>query len=77
VYGKINTRTKVLILITPAFAFLVSDALRTMLEWFMAVSNVVEEMYLLFSSKQSSTDAVHGSVSPTLYCIRGQERGCN
>jgi len=40
--------------------------LRTMLEWLVAISYVVEEVDLIFASKQGCADAVHGSVAPAL-----------
>lgn len=43
--------TEVLSLITPTFALSVQITLRAMLEWLVAITNVVEEVNLIFTSK--------------------------
>jgi hypothetical protein len=43
--------TKVLGFVTPTFALSVQITLRAMLEWLVAITNIVEEVDLVFTSK--------------------------
>jgi hypothetical protein len=42
-------------------------ALWTMLEGFVSIANILEEMDLILSSEHSGTQAVNGSISPSLF----------
>jgi hypothetical protein len=64
--------TEILSSVTPAFASLVCLSLRTMLEWLVSITNVIEELKLVFASKQCGAKAVNGSVSPTLRVEPGE-----
>ena len=57
---------KVILLITPAFTSLMDGSLRAVLEGFVAVSDFVEEMYLILPGKKRYGDAVYRSISPAL-----------
>lgn len=57
---------KVIPLITPTFTPGVSGSLRTMLERLMSVSDIIEEMNLIFLREECGADAVHRRVSPSL-----------
>ena len=51
---------------TPALALRMQIALGAMLERFMTVTNIIEEMDLVFVGKESGTDTMNGSITPTL-----------
>jgi hypothetical protein len=58
--------TKVLLRVTPTFSTFVSVALWTVLEGFMSVSDVIEEMDLILLGEECSSNAMHGCISPSL-----------
>ena len=57
---------KVIPLVAPTLTPGMSGSLRTMLERLVSVSDIIEEMNLLFLRKERGADAVHGCISPSL-----------
>jgi hypothetical protein len=58
--------TKVLSRVAPTFPALVNVTLWAVLEGFVTVSYVVEEMNLVFLGEKRSSNAVDGCISPAL-----------
>ena len=65
--------TKVVVVVAPALALFVCVAQRAVLERFMAVANVVEEVEFFLGREQGRTDGVHRSI---LRPCRGDRRTC-
>ena len=57
---------KVFIDVTPTLATGMSVALGAMLEGFMPVTNIIEEVELVFSSEQRRGDTMYWGVTPPL-----------
>ena len=64
--GDNNRLTKVILLRTPALPLRVCLTLRTMLEWLMSVSNIVEEVDLIFAREEGGADGMNRRVAPSL-----------
>ena len=67
--SKTRVHTEVLFFVTPAFASLVIFALRTMLERFVSITDITEEVYLIFACKKRCANTMHGCISPTLQVV--------
>lgn len=57
---------KVLSWIAPAFTLFMGISLRTMLERFVTIANVIEKVDLFLFGKQSCTNTMNRGISPTL-----------
>lgn len=58
--------TKVLLWVAPAFPTLVRIALWAVLEGFVTISDIIEEMNLVLLGKKCSTNAMDRCISPAL-----------
>ena len=66
IYAVFHRRTKVVDGIAAASTLQPRVALRTVLDWFMAIPQFFKKMGLFFSQEQGRRDTVYGRIAPPL-----------